>query len=67
MEPLRVKNVLLCRRTYIATLAIVALTALGLYNHLDVALSIAGVAVGLAGSNAAEAAMKARGTGKYAE
>jgi len=53
------KQTLFCRRTYIATLAILSLVGIGLYNNFDVSWAIASIAVGLAGSNAAESAMKA--------
>ncbi len=46
-----------CRRTYICTLSIACLTALGLIKGLDVASSLAAVAIGLAGSNAVEGFM----------
>lgn len=50
------KNFLVCRRTYIATLAIVALTSIGLYTKDPAAVSIAigSVAIGLAAANAYE-------------
>lgn len=40
------------RRTMTALLAIICLTILGLVNKVDTSLSIAGVAMGMAGSNA---------------
>ncbi len=52
------KNFLVCRRTYIATLAISALLALGCSRNMDVSYAIAAVAVGLAASNAYEGAKK---------
>lgn len=53
------KQTLFCRRTYIATVAILSLVGIAVYNHLDVSWAISSIAIGLAGSNAAEAAMKA--------
>jgi len=55
-----VKNVLLCRRTFIALTAIGALLAMNLVNNADTAMWLASVAVALAGSNAVEAAAKAK-------
>jgi len=43
-----------CRRTYIATLAIGCLTALGLVTQMEVAGAISAVALGLACANAYE-------------
>ncbi len=54
------RNILLCRRTFIAVLSIGCLTALGIYRDIDVSMALASVAVGLAASNAAEGASKAR-------
>ena len=51
------KSLLECRRTFVATLAILALFSLGFWKGADVALSIAGVVGALAGANAAEAAV----------
>jgi len=46
----RIKN---CRRTFIAVLAILCLTLLGAYNNsVEVAGSIAAIAMALAASNA---------------
>lgn len=54
------KNILFCRRTFIAVLSIGCLTALGIYKEHDVSMALASVAVGLAASNAAEGAAKTR-------
>lgn len=54
------KNVLLCRRTFIACMSILCLTALGLVKGMDVAMSLASVAIGLAGANSFEAAAKSK-------
>lgn len=54
------KNILVCRRTFIAVLSIVCLTALGLLKDIDVAMSLASIAIGLAGSNAFEATAKSK-------
>ncbi len=48
------KNLMYCRRTFIATFSIILLTALGLVNKTDVSMAIATIAVGLAGANAYE-------------
>ena len=47
-------KLLTCRRTYIATLAISCLTALGLSINMEVAGAISAVALGLACANAYE-------------
>ncbi len=50
-------HILRCRRSTIAVLAIICLTALGIYHGQDIsgiAMAIAGVAGSLAGSNAWE-------------
>ncbi len=54
------KSLLYCRRTFIAITSILALTVLGLVKGFDVSMALASVAVGLAASNAAEGASKAR-------
>lgn len=49
------KHLWKCRRTYIATLAIILLFVLGYYSKdASVGMAIATVAVGLAGANAYE-------------
>lgn len=48
------RKILDCRRTFIALTAIGALTFLGYTQNMDVAASLAAVAIGLAGSNAYE-------------
>lgn len=47
-----------CRRTFISTLGIVALTLLGLVQGIDTSVAIAGCVAALCGANAAEASMK---------
>lgn len=54
------KNLLICRRTFIATLGIVCCTALGAYLKIDVTLAIMGAVASICGANAAEASMKAK-------
>lgn len=54
------KNLLLCRRTFIALIAIGSLLAMNLVSSTDTSAWIASVAIALAGSNAAEASMKAK-------
>lgn len=54
------RNILICRRTFICTLAILCLTAIGLYKGIDVSMALASVAIGLAGANAYENAGKKR-------
>lgn len=48
------KKILNCRRSIISILAIFLLFILGLFKGVDVAASIAAIAIGLAGSNAYE-------------
>ena len=52
------KKILACRRTFVSVLAIVCLTALGLYKGMDTSMAIAGIAAALSGSNAWEAKRK---------
>ena len=52
------RHILNCRRTFIAVFAIAALTAISLYNNLDVAASIAAGAIGFAGGDSAEKVFK---------
>lgn len=52
------RNIMVCRRTFICTLAILCLTAIGLYKGVDVSMALASVAIGLAGANAYEMAGK---------
>ena len=49
-----INNLMYCRRTFIALVALGCLTLLGIQNKEDVAASIAAVAMGLAGANAFE-------------
>jgi uncharacterized membrane protein YjjB (DUF3815 family) len=57
-----VTELLKCRRTFVACIAMGCLTALGLQNHLDVATAISAIAMAVAGSNALEKSMQARAT-----
>lgn len=59
------KQLLYCRRTFIALTALVGLFSLGLINGIDTSMAMATVAVGLAGSNAAERIGTARKTVQY--
>ncbi len=52
------KNIMLCRRTFISALGIAALLTLGLYKGADVAFAIAAIAAGISASNAYENAAK---------
>lgn len=54
------KSLLLCRRTFVALFSVSCLTWIGLTTTTDVAAAIAAVAIGLAGSNAAQRAYTAR-------
>lgn len=54
------KNFMLCRRTYICTLALGGLLALGVWKNQDVSMAMATVAMGLAGANAYEGSEKAK-------
>lgn len=56
------KNLLYCRRTYIATLSILALAGLSAYGGFDPSMAIASIAVGLAGANAFEKGWSAQAT-----
>jgi hypothetical protein len=59
------KNVLLCRRTFIAVLGIISTLALGLINQLDVSLAIAGMVTSICAANAYEGAAKGKANDKY--
>lgn len=48
------KRLLNSRRTYVATLGIICITALGVYLKIDVSMTIATIVVSIAGSNAIE-------------
>lgn len=50
------KNFLYCRRTFVAITAILALFCLGYFKGTDVAMSIASIAIGIAGANSYEKA-----------
>lgn len=52
------RNLFLCRRTFITTLGIACLTSLGVLHGADVAWAIAGCVGAICGANAAEASMK---------
>lgn len=55
------RNFLFCRRTFIATLAIGAMTVIGCYvGDVDACYAIASVAVSLAAANAYEGASKSK-------
>lgn len=54
------KKILECRRSSLALIAMICLTALGLVKGQDVALALAGVVTAVAASNAGEAAYKSR-------
>ncbi len=58
------RSLLLCRRTLVALVAIGCLTWIGLTTTTDVAVAIASVAIGLAGSNAAQAAYTSKNVKK---
>lgn len=49
------KKILTCRRTITSLFAIICLTGLGYTKNIDVAASIAAIAIGLSGSNAFQA------------
>lgn len=52
------RQLLICRRTFIALVSIAALVAVGLVNHMDVSYAISVVAVGLAASNATQESLR---------
>ncbi len=54
------KQLLYCRRTFIALLALGSLVLIALYNHCDTSMAVASVAGLLASANAAESAMKSK-------
>lgn len=54
------KNLLICRRTYIATLGILCVTALGAYLKIDVSWAIMGAVTAICGANASEAIFKGK-------
>lgn len=58
------KNLLICRRTFITTLGIICCTALGAYLKVDVSLAIMGAVASICGANAAEGAFKEKFKGK---
>jgi hypothetical protein len=47
-------KIMTCRRTFICTLSVICLTAIALVKGMDVSTSIAAIAIGIAGANAAE-------------
>jgi len=61
------KNILICRRTFICTLTLLLLVVLGLVDKIDVSMAMASVAIGLAGANSLENSMKAKSGAKYSE
>lgn len=54
------KYIMLCRRTFMATLGMVILAGLGAYKGMDVAPSIAAIAMGLAAANSYEKSNKSK-------
>lgn len=52
------KNVLYCRRTFVAVFATTLLAAMAFVNGTDTSMAIATVAVGLAASNSYERAKR---------
>lgn len=52
------KNIMYCRRTFIAVLAIGCLAAMAFAKGMDTAMALASVAIGLAASNSYENANK---------
>lgn len=54
------KNVLLCRRTFIAVLSLVSLVTIAIINHADVSMAVASIAVALAGANSVENTLKSK-------
>lgn len=52
------RQLLLCRRTFIAVLSLAALVAISLINHLDVSYAIASVSIALGAANATENSMR---------
>lgn len=61
------RNFLFCRRTYMCTLAITCLTAVGLSKGIDVSMAIAAVAAALSGANAYEKVGVTKGGTVYKE
>lgn len=61
------RRIFLCRRTYVATLAITSLAVLGVWRGIDVSMAIASVSVGLAGANAFEESAKHKAGTTYSE
>lgn len=54
------KQVLFCRRTFIALVSLGSLVLIGMYNHVDVSMAIATVTGLLSASNATESALKSK-------
>jgi hypothetical protein len=52
------KNFMVCRRTFIATLGIICMTVLGIHNNIDVSLAVMGAVASIAGANASEGIFK---------
>lgn len=48
------RNFMICRRTFLGTLAIVCLTGLGVYQGTDVSYAIAGLVSAIGAANAYE-------------
>lgn len=57
------KSIWTCRRTWIATLGVIVLGALG-WHGVDVAGAIAAISMGVAAANAAEGSLRARAAAK---
>ena len=58
------KNFLFCRRTFVSTLCVLCLTALGFFKGVDVTMAIATIACALSGANAFEKVGAAKVEGK---
>lgn len=54
------RQVLICRRTFIALVSIGSLVGIALYNHSDVAMAISSIAIALGVSNATESALRSK-------
>ena len=54
------KNVILCRRTFICFMALASMLTMALAKGMDTSATMAAVAIALAGANATEGAMKAK-------
>lgn len=52
------RQLLICRRTFIALVSIAALVAVSITGHYDVSYAIASVAIGLAGANSVQESLR---------